>query len=153
MSVRVFEDQGAAELNKAVKIGRVESVGPVTMSVNNLDDDANLVLSFENEQTGTQIFTDKDTAVAAEDSGYDGDTSEVAFTGQVLNSLPVVPKSVTDANARQKAATRVLRAQALRNNVTPASRSYEAKANYAMRQAYHAMTAQIQAVASMEEKK
>ncbi len=70
-----------------------------------------------------------------------------------MTAPPLVPKFVADANARQKAAIRVLRAQALRNNVTPASRSYEAKANYAMRQAYHAMTAQIQAVAIMGEKK
>ena len=69
-----------------------------------------------------------------------------------MTAPPLVPKSVTDANARQKAATRVVRAQALRSEVTLESRAYTAKANYAMRQAYHAMTAQIQAVAIIGEK-
>ena len=67
-----------------------------------------------------------------------------------MTAPPRIPEAVTKANARQKAATRVVRAQALRNNVTPASRSYEAKAKYAMRQAYHAMTAKIQAIEIME---
>lgn len=85
MSVRVFEDQGAAELNKAVQVGRVESIGPVTVIVSNLanaDDGVspNLVVSFENEQTEAQIFADTDTAVADEDTGYDGDTSTLVFT-------------------------------------------------------------------------
>lgn len=95
MSVRVFEGQGAAELNKAVQVGRVESVGPVTAVVQNLSDDANLVVSFDNEQTGAQLFSDQDTAVADEDTAYDGDDSTLVFTGEVLNNTPIVPKSVT----------------------------------------------------------
>ncbi len=70
-----------------------------------------------------------------------------------MTTPPLVPKSVTDADARRKAAIRVVRAQALRNDATLESRAYAAKANYMIRQAYHAMTAQIQAVATMEEKK
>lgn len=100
MSVRVFEGQGAAELNKAVQVGRVESIGPATIIVSNLpnaDDNVNpnLVVSFENEQTEAQIFADTDTAVADEDTGYDGDTSTLVFTGQSLNNTPIIPKSVT----------------------------------------------------------
>ncbi len=64
-----------------------------------------------------------------------------------------IPKSVTDTAARQKAATRVLRARAFRSQDTPEYRAYTAKANHAMRQAYHAMTAQLQAVANIEGEK
>lgn len=70
-----------------------------------------------------------------------------------MTAPQLVPKSVTDADARQKAAIRVVRAQALRSEVVPAYRSYTAKANYAARQAYHAMTAKIQAAVIMEERK
>lgn len=94
MSVRVFEDQGAAELNKAGQVGRVESIGPVTMVVTNLDDQANLVVSFDNEQTGAAVYSDKDTEVADEDTAYDGDTSETDFTGESLDNTPVIPKSL-----------------------------------------------------------
>lgn len=94
MSVRIFEDQGAAELNKANQVGRVESIGPVTVVVNNLDDDANLVVSFDNEQTGDQILSDRDTAVADEDTSYDGDTSQLVFTGASLGNTPILPRSV-----------------------------------------------------------
>lgn len=95
MSVRIFEDQGAAELNKANQVGRVESIGPITVVVNNLSDAANLVVGFDNEQTEAQIFSDKDTAVADEDTGYDGDTSELEFTGEALDNTPIIPGSVT----------------------------------------------------------
>lgn len=95
MSVRIYEDQGAAELNKANQVGRVESIGPVTVVVNNLDDDANLVVSFDNEQTGDQILSDRDTAVADEDTTYDGDTSQLVFTGASLGNTPILPRSVT----------------------------------------------------------
>jgi len=95
MSVRVFEDQGAAELNKANQIGRIESIGPVTASILNQDDDANMVVSFDNEQTGAQLFSDKDTQQAAEATGYVGDTATNDFSGQALNELPAIPKSLT----------------------------------------------------------
>lgn len=95
MSVRIFEDQGAAELNKAVKVGRVESVGPITVVAQNLSELHNVVLSFENETTASQVFSDKDTAVADEDTVYDGDTSDLVFTGEDLDNTPIIPGSVT----------------------------------------------------------
>lgn len=94
MSVRIFEDQGAAELNKANQVGRVESIGPVTVVVQNLDENANVVISCDNEQTGTQVLTDKDTAVADEDTVYNGDTSTLVFSGEALDNVPILPKSV-----------------------------------------------------------
>lgn len=94
MSVRIFEDQGAAELNKANQVGRVESIGPVTVVVNNLDDAANCVVSFDNEQTGEQVLSDRDTPVADEDTAYVGDTSETDFSGEALDNTPILPKSV-----------------------------------------------------------
>lgn len=95
MSLQVFQGQGCAELNNAIQITRVESVGGVSIVAQNEDDDASLVMMFQNEQTGVRVNSDKDTNVSAEDTGYNGDTSDLAFSGQTLNNLPVVPKSVT----------------------------------------------------------
>lgn len=99
MSVRIFEDQGAAELNKANQVGRVESIGPATLILTSLSDAGNVVAAFENEQTGARIDSDKDTAVADEDTTYDGDGSTLVFSGQTTANTPVVPKSVTIVDA------------------------------------------------------
>ena len=95
MSLRIFEDQGAAELNKIGQIGRVESLGPITMSVLNRDDDANTVISFDNEVTKAQVFSDKDTKQTAEATAYVGNGATTTFTGQALNVLPAIPKSLS----------------------------------------------------------
>lgn len=95
MTVRVFEDQGAAEQNKAVVVGRVQSIGPVDVIMSHLGTEGEVVCSLEDQRTGAHISSDKDTAVADEDTGYDGDTSTLTFTGQTLNNLPVVPGTVT----------------------------------------------------------
>jgi len=94
MTVRVFEDRGAAKLNEAVVVGRIQSVGGVQVVVTNQDDVGKLVMQFENQRTGEAILTDKDTARTAENTGYTGNDSDLAFSGQVLNNLPVVPKSL-----------------------------------------------------------
>lgn len=94
MTARIFEDQGAGALNQATVVGRVQSTGPLTVLAQNLSEEGNAVLSFSNQRTGLSVLSDKDTAVSAEDTGYDGDTTETSFTGQTLNNLPVVPGSV-----------------------------------------------------------
>ena len=95
MSIRIFEDQGAAELNKIGQIGRVESLGPITMSMLSLDDVANVVVSFDNEVTKAQVFSDKDTKQTAEATAYTGNGVLTTFSGQALNVLPAIPKSLT----------------------------------------------------------
>lgn len=95
MSIRVFEDVGAAKLNQSLKCGRVESIGPMVISVINQSDVANLVLTFMKERTSTAVYSDKDTNVSSEDTAYDGNDSTRDFTGQALNHLPILPRSVT----------------------------------------------------------
>jgi len=95
MSSRIYEDQGAAEQNKAGQVGRVETLGPATVSVLSQDDDANLVISFDNEVTKKQLFSNRDTKRTAEATGYTGNGATTTFTGQALNELPAIPKSLT----------------------------------------------------------
>lgn len=92
-NVRVHEDQGAAELNAAKVVGRVQSIGPVTMVMQNLGDH-NVVFSFFNERTGASILSDRDTAVADEDTTYDGDGSTLVFSGASLGNTPALPGTV-----------------------------------------------------------
>lgn len=95
MSIRVSEDVGAAELNSAQLIGRVESKGPAVITVKNQSDTSNVVVSFQRETAGTLVNSDKETDVASEASGYTGDGSTLTFTGQALNNVPIIPGSVT----------------------------------------------------------
>lgn len=95
MSIRVSEDVGAGKLNIALKVGRIESVGPIAAVVANLSTLGNVVVGFFKEKAGTLVKSDKDTTRTGEDTGYDGDTSDLTFSGQVLNNLPIVPGSVT----------------------------------------------------------
>ena len=94
MSIRVSEDVGAAKLNNSLKCGRVESVGPIAVVVMNQSDVANAVVSFAHERTGVAVYSDKDTAVVAENTGYTGNAVLLNFTGQSLNTPPIVPRSV-----------------------------------------------------------
>jgi len=94
MSIRVFEDVGAAKKNSSLKIGRVESVGPVAVVAANLSAASNVVVSFARERTGTPIYSDKDTVATAEDTGYTGNLALIDFTGEALNNKPIVPRSV-----------------------------------------------------------
>lgn len=94
MSIRVYEDVGAAKLNNSQKVGRVESVGPITVVMGNLSALANCVVSFRKEKTGAPVYSDKDTAVPVEATGYTGNAVTLNFTGQSLNNTPVIPRSV-----------------------------------------------------------
>jgi len=94
MSVSTQDGRGAALLNVASKILEVtESTGPVTLVVNN-EGAGKVVVSVKNKSTGANIATDDDTAIADEDTVYNGDTSTLVFNGQVLNNLPIIPGTV-----------------------------------------------------------
>ncbi len=98
MGIRVFSDQGAAKFNEAVSLARVSSIGPLMIDAQNQG--ANLAVigvysSVVPLLYGAALLSDKDTAVSAEDTGYDGNGADLAFSGQTLNgpaaSHPCIP--------------------------------------------------------------
>lgn len=88
---------GAALENAAAEILRVtDAKGPITLVCQHVDEDGDeVVLSVSRKSDGALVALEEDTAVTAEDTAYDGDTSELDFTGQALNNVPIVPGSVT----------------------------------------------------------
>lgn len=95
MSAR-YDGRGVALHNEASEILRVTEVsGPVALVVHNESEDNEVVLSCEDESDGSLVAMDEDTAVTAEDTGYDGDASTLAFSGESLDNVPIIPKSVT----------------------------------------------------------
>lgn len=93
----VQQGYGAALENEAVTIMKIsEASGPITLAVHHVDEDGDeIVLSASRQSDGSLVALNEDTAVSAEDTGYDGDASELNFTGQALNNVPIVPGSVT----------------------------------------------------------
>ena len=95
MTVRVFEDQGAAELNKSAVIGRVTSTGPITLVVESqAASGVSCVVSASNQATGASVRLSTDTLNPAEATAYTGNGSTTDFSGENLNVLPVVPGTV-----------------------------------------------------------
>lgn len=94
MSVQVYQDQGAAKLNEAVEVGRLKSIGPVELVMSSLSSEGEAIV-FAEDGDGAHISNDDETAVADEDTLYDGDTATLVFTGEVLNNLPVIPGTLT----------------------------------------------------------
>ncbi len=89
------ENFGVAKLNEMIEIGRFESQGPANVTVRNMSDTADAVIRVEKAVSArTTVATDKDTARSAEDTGYTGNGSTLAFSAQVLNNRPVVPRTV-----------------------------------------------------------
>lgn len=90
-----FDGRGAALENAVGEVVRIDNVyGPVSLAVTNLDT-ASLVVQAKRKSSGALVALTEDTAVAAEDTAYDGDTSTLDFTGEALNNVPIVPGSVT----------------------------------------------------------
>jgi hypothetical protein len=67
--------------------------GPTAVAVHNVGDNP-VVVQVRRTSDDTLVALEEDTAVASEDTAYDGDTSTLAFSGENLNSLPIVPGSV-----------------------------------------------------------
>ncbi len=84
---------GAAKVNEATEIGRVDGAGPVVLTVNNKGP-SDIVVSVSKLSDESIVMTDKDTAVSAEDTGYNGDTVTLDFTGQSLNNVPIIPGTI-----------------------------------------------------------
>lgn len=89
-----FQGYGVALNNEAAEIMRVgEALGPITLMVEN-EGSVEVVLSAHKLSDGSVVHMDKDTVVASENTGYSGNNSDLAFTGQTLNNLPIVPGTV-----------------------------------------------------------
>ena len=94
MSVANHDGRGAALANAAGEVLLVsEALGPVTLTSRN-EGVSPIVISVEDKATGKLIATDDETAVAAEDTVYDGNNSTLAFSGEALDNVPIIPKSV-----------------------------------------------------------
>jgi hypothetical protein len=72
----------------------MESIGPVSIVAHNQGSNT-IALAVSKLVDGSIVATDKDTAVADEDTAYDGDTSTLEFTGEALDNTPILPGSVT----------------------------------------------------------
>lgn len=89
------DGHGVALQNEANEIMRIsEASGPITLVVRNLESHT-VVVSATKKSDGALKALSEETAVAAENTGYTGNTVTLAFTGQVLNHLPIVPGSVS----------------------------------------------------------
>ena len=89
--------KGAALNNQAAEIGRItETLGPVVLAVKN-DGEVAVVISVEKLSDSAALALSEDTAVTDEDTGYDGDTTDLVFTGEDLANTPIIPGSVTIA--------------------------------------------------------
>jgi len=93
----VHQGFGAALENAATEIMRIgEAKGPITLSVKHVDEDGGLlVVQVSRKSDGALVALAEETAVTDEDTAYDGDASELVFTGQALDNTPIVPGSVT----------------------------------------------------------
>jgi len=89
--------QGAALENAANEIVRVtDAQGPLTIIVKHIDGDGDdVVLSVSRQSDSSIVALNEDTAVASEDTAYDGDTATLAFSGESLDNTPIVPGTVT----------------------------------------------------------
>lgn len=87
---------GAALKNNNNEVMRIEdSLGPVTLVTKNMGDTNSVVVSAFKVSDGSRVALAGETAVTDEDTGYDGDTAELNFSGEALNNTPIVPGSVT----------------------------------------------------------
>ena len=98
MSVRVYEGLGAAENGKGAKVPfgvetGMKSIGPASFELHN-QGEGNVVLGVMRADQHGGLATDKDTAVADEDTTYDGTGAQLVFTGATTAETPVCPGSV-----------------------------------------------------------
>jgi hypothetical protein len=98
------EGLNAALANAASEIVRVaDSAGPFVLAVKDLEGQ-NVVLSVSKKSDGSLVALEEDTAVASEDTLWNGDTTTLDFATNaptpgdgILDNTPIVPGSVTIA--------------------------------------------------------
>lgn len=93
----VTDGFGAAPENavptiETMRIGETGG-GPTTIAITNEGAYPVVPRAMRESDSVLQALAEE-TAVASEDTGYDGDASTLVFSGQVLNNLPVVPGSL-----------------------------------------------------------
>lgn len=93
----VHDGFGAAPENavptiETLRVGETGG-GPTTIAITNVGTNS-VVPRVKRESDNVLQALDEETAVADEDTAYDGDASTLAFTGQALNNTPIVPGSV-----------------------------------------------------------
>lgn len=86
---------GTGKVNTANELMTIDEFeGPVAVIAQNVGS-VSVELSFvKSTDLTTPLTTDVDTAVTAENTGYTGDTATLTFSGQVLNHLPIIPKTI-----------------------------------------------------------
>lgn len=91
----LYNGFGAALKNAAAEVLRIgEAYGPIAIVIRNIDS-PELVLSVTRKSDSKIVKLLQDTTTLAENTGYTGNASDLNFTGQALNNLPIVPGSVT----------------------------------------------------------
>jgi hypothetical protein len=87
---------GAALENAAAEILRISETpgGPVTLALHN-QGTGDLVPTVSRKSDGAHVALAEETAIADEDTVYNGDTSTLAFSGESLDNTPIVPGTVT----------------------------------------------------------
>jgi len=112
MSVHLSQLVTPGDYNKAENAFMLNGGGPLVLSFEMLKAGQVFPVVLKNNKfrsddqsypISSNVKGDSDTLVVGEDTGYLGDGATLAFTGQVLNHLPVVPFSVkvnyTDSGA------------------------------------------------------
>jgi hypothetical protein len=84
--------QNAVPTLETLRVGETGG-GPTTIAITNEGTNP-VVPRVKRESDSVLQALDEETAVASEDTGYDGDASTLVFTGQALNNVPIVPGSV-----------------------------------------------------------
>jgi hypothetical protein len=97
----MYEWTGAAKVNEASEILQADGlVGTIMIKVSSFKQPTDttvpdVVASFAKKGAlASPLTTDQDTAVSGENTGYAGNASDLHFTGQTLNNLPIIPKTV-----------------------------------------------------------
>lgn len=89
------QSMGVGKVNEALQVMTIDGVyGPIAIGAESLGTTSLALMCAKEGALATPLVTDQDTAVTAEATGYTGNTVLLAFTGQSLNNVPILPKSV-----------------------------------------------------------
>lgn len=98
MSGLIHKATGAFLAQEATEIARIQGLPPVVVTLDNQSEVDLVVSAHTIDQAGTEgraILSTTATQRTTENTGYSGDTATLAFSGQTLNNLPVIPRSVS----------------------------------------------------------
>jgi len=87
----------SSDVDAAGELFRVSGLGPAVLTVKNDSDTPCVLGAYLLDASGTDQraqTTTTSTTVTTEASGYTGNASTLAFSGQTINNTPVVPRSI-----------------------------------------------------------